>query len=111
MPIPPSKARNAAGPWVIVLVPMKDEDPAFPSRRRFYVPGKAEAGSGVGPGTEHLHLAHQFDNVRTAQSKANSLMHTSRNVWAVVVPHAIVWALLFSKGASWKPRIPKEASS
>lgn len=102
MPVPASKARNAAGPWVIVLVPMIDDDQDFPSRRRFYAIDSDEANGG--PGAAHLHNAHQFTNVKEAQRKANTLMHVSRNVWAVVVPRPIAWALIFSKPVPWKPR-------
>lgn len=97
MPLAPGRIRRNAGPWIIVEVPVHDEDPLYPSRRRFYVGGDEAS-------TEHVDKAHRFTDRGDAETKANQIMHTSRNTWAEAMPFSMAWALVHAQGAPWSPR-------
>ncbi len=96
----PGVERRKGGPWIVVEVPATDDDPLYPSSRRFYLD--------VPPGsTEHVDKAKQFADPKEAASVANKLMHYSRNTWAEVVPFSMAWALVHAGGAPWDYRRPR----
>lgn len=99
MPKAPGFARRAQGPWIVVEVPMDDEDPLYPSRRRFYAPKESDGS------TEHVDQAHRFDQAKDALHMANRIMHLSRGTWAEPMHLSMAWALAHSGGAKWKAKV------
>lgn len=102
MPHSAAFQRRKAGPWVIVAVPMDDEDWLYPSKRRFY---GTHGGS-----VEHLHQAEPFTDLKDAKRKCNIMMDKMRNMWAEPIPLAMAWAIAHASTAGWRAQVPRYLS-
>lgn len=103
MPKSASFYRRDLGPWIIVLMPMDDEDWLLPTKRCFYNSTKPTH-------PREVDNAEMFLDKQAAVSQANKFMHIARNVWAEVVPYAVAWTIKHGSQATWDHVVPKDTS-
>lgn len=94
--------RKQQGPWAIVLVPLDEDDPVYPTRRSFIT----RKGDGGLTRTPNLADAFQFQDHKEAVLQANRYMHRFRNAWAEVLPFPHLWATAYGSDVPWTMRTP-----